>query len=420
MTSETSISPWRVLLPVGLGTGLSLIGDTSLYAVLPTHAAEAGVAVAGIGILLSANRFIRLALNGPVGWLYDRLPRRYLFVPALFIGALSTALYALTVGFWPLLLGRLLWGLAWAGIWVGGNTIIMDISQTHNRGRWIGIYQISFFLGASGGAMLGGLLTDVLGYHWAMGFGAGLTLLGAVIALVFLPETRNLRVSPVMSAPGASSTTEISPPRQSEFASAIGLMGVNRLALAGFFLPTFGLFLLERVGDSIHLAGLTVGVATLTGLGLGANSLISMLATPIMGSLSDRTSSRWAVAAGGLMPGIAGFGLLSLGAPLAFVFGVPLTAIASGSNQSVSTALVGDLSTEQRRGRHLGVLFTVGDLASAVGPPLAYAIIPVIGLSRVYLLSAAIFGLMFLVALMWTIKLRTVVAAGGVIHGIDQ
>ncbi|MCL4294888.1 MAG: MFS transporter [Anaerolineae bacterium] len=113
MIKDPLLSPWHVLVPVGLGTALSLIGDTSLYAVLPTHVADAGVSLASVGILLSANRFIRLILNGPMGWVYDRFPRRYLFITALFIGALSTALYALVDGFWPLLTARLLWGLAW-------------------------------------------------------------------------------------------------------------------------------------------------------------------------------------------------------------------------------------------------------------------------------------------------------------------
>ncbi len=408
-------SPWQVLIPIALGTGLSLIGDTSLYAVLPTHTVEAGVTLAGVGILLSMNRFIRLFFNGPIGWLYDRWPRRYLFVTSLFVGALSTAIYALTLGFWPLLAGRLLWGLAWSGIWIGGNTIIMDISTPQTRGRWIGIYQTSFFLGASGGAILGGLLTDWLGYHQALGIGALLTLLGAFIALIFLPETR-AKISdefPLEDQPDTLSNRETqpnspvqdlpSPTRWAELSSAMGLLGVNRLVIPGILLPTFGLFVAQQMGDSVQVGAFSLGVATLTGFALGANALISMVSTPLAGSLSDRASSRWPVAAGGLVPGIAGFVLLATASPLSLFLGLPLSAITGGSNQSVSTALVGDLSSEQRQGRRLGILFTVGDLASAIGPPLAYALIPLIGLSVLYLLSGGIFGLMLVVALWWSV-----------------
>jgi MFS family permease len=408
MIKNLAISPWRVLLPVGLGTGLSLIGDAALYAVLPTHAEEAGVTVAGlasIGILLSANRFIRLALNGPIGLLYDHWPRRYLFIAALFIGAGSTAIYALTQGFWPLLVGRLLWGLAWAGIWVGGNTIILDISQLHNRGRWVGIYQISFYLGSSSGSILGGFLTDWLGYHQAMGIGAGLTFLGAIGALLFLPETRGLRKSGEAASVVSPKPTSLpKPARSAELVSAMSLMGVNRLVLAGILLPTFGLFLAEQIGHTLQIGVLTIGVATLTGVALGANGLISMLAAPMLGGWSDRLGSRWQAVAGGLIPGVAGFSLLAFGQPLTYLLALPLTAISGGSNQGLATALVGDLSTEQQRGRRLGVLFTIGDLTSAVGPPLAYALAPYLGLRLVYLLCLAIVAVMFLAALHWAVK----------------
>jgi len=393
-------SPLRAILPVGIGTCLSLMGDASLYAVLPTHTMQAGVAVASVGILLSANRFVRLALNGPAGAAYDRWPRRWLFVAALFVGACSTAIYGFTRGFAPLLVGRLLWGLAWSGIWVGGNTIVLDVTDDTTRGRWVGIYQVAFFLGSSGGSLLGGFLTDRLGYHNAMIVGAGLTLAGAIVALLFLPETRGARhqESEFTVHPDRSPDT-LSRAHRIEFSSAVALYGANRLALAGILQSTFGLFLLDQMGEQAQVAGRSLGVATLTGLGLGLSTLISMTSAPIVGHLSDRTGNRWKVAAGGLIPGVAGFSLLALGSPLTALFAVPLTAIAGGSNQGLATALIGDLGNLGRQSRQLGVLFTVGDLASAIGPPLAYALIPWLGVKNVYLVSAAVFAAVFLLTL---------------------
>lgn len=411
-----SVSPWRVLLPVSVGTALSLAGDASLYAVLPTSTVASGVAVTSVGILLSANRFIRLLLNGPAGMAYDRWRRRPLFVAALFIGALSTAIYGFTQGFWPLFLGRLLWGLAWSGIWVGGNTIVLDITRNDTRGRWVGIYQFAFFLGTSGGSMLGGILTDWLGYHTAMIVNASITLLGAIFALLLLPETRGLRASDDMSGVASVPSSRIpETSRAAEFASATALYAANRIALAGILSSTFGLFLLEQLGEQAQIAGYTLGIATLTGMGLGLSRLISMAAAPYMGSLSDRASSRWRVAAGGLVPGVAGFSLLSLGLPLATVLGIPLTAITGGSNQSLATALIGDLGNSNWQSRRLGLLYTIGDLASAIGPPVAYALIPWIGIKNVYLLVALILGAMFLVTL-WRAaeaKQRLALAEGG-------
>ena len=228
-----TIDPKRVLVPVSLATGLSLLGDTALYTVLPTNAAVAGVAIASVGVLLSVNRFIRLFLNTPIGLLADRWPRRRVFVPAVFLGAISTGLYAMTVGFWPLLFGRLLWGVAWAGIWVSGNAIILDITKDHDRGRWIGRYHFAFFFGAASGAILGGILTDWLGYRGAMTVAASLTLGGALVALLMLPETGHLRSTRTL---GSVDDSEQQPETNSDWgqlASVSALFGVNRLVIAG-------------------------------------------------------------------------------------------------------------------------------------------------------------------------------------------
>ncbi len=392
----------RALLSVSLATSLSLFGDTAMYTVLPTHFAAVGIALGSVGILLSVNRFIRVFLNGPIGLLADRWPRRRIFVPAVFLGAISTAIYAISSSFWPLLGGRLLWGVAWAGIWVSGNAIVLDISSSQDRGKVVGRYQFAFFLGAAGGAILGGVLTDRFGFHLTMAIASMFTVFGAIVALIFLPETSKSRGPADEELDGRAKPDEdLDLPQLS---SAAAMYGVNRLVVAGIMVATFGRYLAEKIGTSIGFGQVTLGVATLTGLALGTSTLIGMLAAPIAGRLSDKYKSRWGVAGGGLTFGLAGFSLLSKGTPLALITGLPLVSISSGSSQSLATALIGDLSPSHRHGRRLGILFTVGDLASAIGPPLAYALLPLIGLSRLYGISATLIAVMLVIALIWARK----------------
>ena len=395
---------WRIILPLGIGTALSLMGDASMYAVLPTHTAVAGVSLVSVGILLSANRWVRLAANNVAGWLSDRQSKRQIFVAALFLGALSTAVYAFTSGFWPLFAGRLLWGIAWAGIWVAGNGIILTTAPLAVRGRWVGYYQISFFLGVAAGAFLGGLLTDWLGYHQAMMVAAALSLLGAAQAWLFVPKEIGDRRLEICRErlPISNPQSPVSPPiRWPELTSATAVLGINRLVIAGIFVSTLGLYLAGLWGESVVVYGRTIGVATLTGLALGANTLLSMIFTPLIGSLSDRASNRWQVVGGGLVPGIVGFGLLALSLPFSLLLGLPLTSITSSSNQGLSTALMGDLSGGKRHGRSLGALYTVGDLGSAIGPMLAFAVLPIWGISALYGLNALLFTGLLVMALYW-------------------
>ena len=58
---------------VGGATAFSLLGDQTLYAVLPTYYLELGLLPWHVGVLLSANRFVRVFINH---W-SERMSRRY-------------------------------------------------------------------------------------------------------------------------------------------------------------------------------------------------------------------------------------------------------------------------------------------------------------------------------------------------------
>ena len=393
------ITPARVLFPLGLGTALSLMGDSTLYAVLPTHTADAGITLAAVGIILSANRLIRLFLNGPIGVLYDRSSRRRLFIPAIFIGALSTVIYAAWSGFWPLLTGRLLWGLAWVGIWVGGSTIILDVTTDTDRGHWTGLYQTWFFLGLAIGAFTGGLLTDQLGYSSAMWIGAFVTVLGGLIALFFLPETRPQKIVQQSQIEGNSSL-RFRPNR--EMIGVLTLQGINRFVTAGVLAATLALL----VQDQLNSSNLLIGVATLTGILLATRTILSMIAAPMAGNLSDRLGNRWGVTFASLVIGSIGMLLLVRSEPIFILIGICFSAIAGGSIQALLTTRTGDMVEQAQRGKAIGLLHTAGDLGSALGPVTAYVLLRWLPLSGVYIMGAIIFALGAVLALLMYLQQR--------------
>jgi MFS family permease len=378
--NRTFISPAKVLFPLGLATALSLMGDATLYTVLPTHASDAGIALQSVGVMLGANRAIRLLSNGPAGLFYDRWPRRRLFVPALFLGALSTAIYAATQGFWPLLIGRLLWGLAWSGIWVGGATVILDVSTDRDRGRWTGLYQTWFFVGAALGSFSGGLLTDWIGYAPALWIGAGITAIGGLVALILLPETRSL------GSRTGRRDVQVWPRLRAnrDLWAVASLYGVNRFVLSGLFGATLALLVQDR------LAIFAIGIATLTGILSAGRTALSMASAPLAGILSDRLE-RWPVAAWAVIGAAISMALVAWETPASSLFGIALGALAGGGIQALVTALIGDVVSTAQRGRAIGLVHSVGDLGSAAGPLVAYAVLPWAGLMGIYLCGAALF-----------------------------
>ena len=96
-----------------------------------------------------------------------------------------------------------------------------------------------------------------------------------------------------------------------------------------------------------------------------------------------------------VLAGLVGVLCMAWGAIAGLLLGIVLTAISGGGVQSMATTLTGDVVSHAQRGRAIGLLHTAGDLGSALGPPVAYFLIPFVALRGAYLLCAGLlaFGL---------------------------
>jgi MFS family permease len=397
---------------------LSLTGDSTMYAVLAHQTEVVGISLAAVGVLLGINRLIRIPGNLLAGALNDQMKRRRLFLLGLLLGILSTLSYGLVRGFWPLLASRMLWGTAWALINVTGYTMIIDWSTPADRGRMAGFYQMAFMLGLAISPMLGGVLTDALGFRSAVRICAVVSSIGFVLALVALPETRPDAVGPKRGFWGGLQrhrlTELVGVWRQADrrILLAAYIYLVTLFVNSGVLMSTISLYLGQRWGTSIVVNGLVIGVASLAGVMLAARALLGMLAGPLAGVLSDRAAhrrddqavhqhndraehqtqgrvpNRWPVVRGGILLGVLGFVILFL--PLdvwAAPVGIALVSLSAGALVTGLVALVGD-SAGQRPGATMGGLATAGDMGSAMGPLVAYALAVTLDLRWVYLLCA--------------------------------
>lgn len=379
-----------LILGVAASISLALLGDQMLYVVLPGQPQVAGIGIASLGVILGVNRFIRLGANGMSGVLSDRLGRRSPFLLGMLLALLSTAGYLLTSGFWPLLVARLVWGVAFALISVSGLSIALDVATAADRGRTVGLYLSLVQCGTLLGLVLSGLLVDRIGYRATLAVYVPLTALGCLVAWLTLHET----------APGRAGRGTSSAPRAS--GSAIGrALDLDRrlivpayasftsyFAGSGILMATLGMYL-RQVASA---GGVLMAVATLTGLLLASRRLAGMVMSPLAGYLSDRTGSRRMVAVVGTLTILAGF-LVFVLAPRglgAVVIGVALTAIGEGVLHPSLAAWVGDATPEHRRGVMMGALATVNDLGAAIGPVVGYALAAALDLDAAYALCLAL------------------------------
>src|SRR5689334_115698 len=88
--------------------GLALPGDTVLYLLLPLNAAAFGVSLPEAGLLLAANRLVRIAGYGWVARSLERHGARAACLAASGAAACATLGYAVLHNVWGLIVARLL------------------------------------------------------------------------------------------------------------------------------------------------------------------------------------------------------------------------------------------------------------------------------------------------------------------------
>ena len=272
----------RPVLLVSLATASSLLGDQLLYAVLPSHYTELGLLPFQVGLILSANRIVRLVTNH----LAERLCRRFaagvLLTLSLVAGACVTAVYGLSSSFAILLLARVCWGLCWSFIRQIGLMTVVDAAVEGHMGRLMGFHSGISRLGSISGNLVGALGHDLVGF-------TAILLIFAVVSLLSVPLGPLSRRS-LPSRQEAASADHRAVGQASSWplllcGLVVGCVGQGILA------STLGFMLRGEVGAGAQIGGISIGVATLTGMKL-ASRWIADLSAPLMGALTDRVGVR--------------------------------------------------------------------------------------------------------------------------------
>jgi len=383
----------RLELAIGLAVAysLALLGDQMLYVFLPSHPEAAGITAASLGLVLSANRIVRLASNSLGGLILDRLGRRGPYLFGMVLAFVSTSGYLLSHSLWPLLVNRVLWGVAFSLLSVGGVSIMLDHSTAADRGRTIGVYQALLALGSLLAVLLSGFLTDRLGYRGTLMIYAPLAAVGLVVAVWVLRGSRDARTRPPVAAATATEGTLRALRRlDPRLLAPAYVCFVTHFAGRGVVTATLG-FQLKILAVDPSGGSWLLPVASLTGVLLAAWRLVNMMMTPTAGHLLDRLDDRRVVAAGGVMAVLAGMAVLTGGRGVgAVVAGVLLVAIGEGFSQPALVVWTGDGAPAHLRGVVMGGLSTAGDLGAALGPLVGYALLESAGIRSGYALCVAL------------------------------
>ncbi|KAE9393308.1 MFS general substrate transporter [Gymnopus androsaceus JB14] len=187
----TKNEKWFLVLLIAISGLFSPLTSNVYFPAIPTIASAFHKSTELINLTVTMYMVFQGVSPMLFGTLADNVGRRIIYASCLLILSLTCVGLALTPtsDYWLLLVLRCLQSTGSASTIALGAGVIGDISETHERGGFYGVYQSGPLLAPAIGPVIGGLLAGTLGWRsifWFLCISSGIAFL---VVIIFLPET---------------------------------------------------------------------------------------------------------------------------------------------------------------------------------------------------------------------------------------
>src|ERR1700754_830313 len=190
-------SRWAALTVLCAGMLMIILDGTIVSVALPAVQADLGFTASGLAWTVNAYLVPLGGLLLLAGKLGDLLGRRRMLVSGLVLFVMASLLCGLAIGAEMLVAARFLQGVAAAmasAVVLG--MIVGLFSETGERARAMGVYAFVGAAGASIGTLLGGVLTETVGWRWIFLVNVPIGVAAALLSMRLIERDRPLRGAP--------------------------------------------------------------------------------------------------------------------------------------------------------------------------------------------------------------------------------
>ncbi|QCW01746.1 MFS transporter [Natrinema pallidum] len=370
-TPLTDTQQSRTVVIIFASTLVSVMGVSLISPVLPTIQTAWDISASQASLLISAFTLPGVVLTPFVGLVADRVGRKRVLVPALFLFGVSGIAVVFVGGFTTILGLRVVQGIAGSAIMSLTVTLLGDLFSGAQRSRLIGLNAAILAIGAAGYPLLGGSLALL---SWAapfVCFGLGIVVAIAGSAVLTEPE-------------GGESSSGLS-----YVANAVQAVPLWRAI--GLYAAVFGIFLIlygaqltvipfildESYGFSSGTIGLLLGLPAVT-MGLTSSQssrLIRHLSPPRLITLGFVTYGI------GMTLAALTHSVVVLAGAL-FLFG-----IGQGFAEPITDTALNTLAPDAFRGGIMSIRTSVLQFGTTVGPPVFVAVASIVGYANTLLIA---------------------------------
>ena len=165
------------------------LNDGMAWGLFPLFYAAARLSLEQIAWLAAAYPAVWSVAQLITGVLSDRIGRKWLIVGGMWTQALGIVVVAASASFGPFLGGTVLLGLGTAMVYPTLLAAIGDVAHASWRASAVGVYRLWRDLGYAIGALIAGVVADLVGIEAAIWFVAAITAISGIVVLLRMSET---------------------------------------------------------------------------------------------------------------------------------------------------------------------------------------------------------------------------------------
>lgn len=165
------------------------LNDGLAWGLFPIYFADAGLSIGRIGVLAAVYPGIWGLGQLWTGGLSDRVGRKPLIVAGMLLQAVAIAAIGVSTGFAAWLLGAALLGVGTAFVYPTLLAVVGDVAHPSWRARSVGVYRLWRDMGFAVGALVAGIIADVVSVKASILAVAALTAASGLVVLTRMYET---------------------------------------------------------------------------------------------------------------------------------------------------------------------------------------------------------------------------------------
>jgi len=335
--------------------GLATMAMAVLQPVLPLYLDSIGISPAVLGLMFSTGMAGMVIGESSGGWLADRIGIK---IPMI-VGTLVCAPLVLSFTFTnnPALIFIIFffWGIVRAAIFGPGRGYIGTRIPLAYKATFMAVYATAMAVSRSLGSFSGGLIADVLNYHWVFYTAAAIGVTGGLISIMCL-KNRPQELTPASIATTAKDAAlEVPLYRHKQF--------ISQSAIAAMQFAAIGIspFLSLLAADAAGLDATRIGLLFTIGAVVNAVMLIPM------GRLADRRSKRMMMITG-LSVTAAGQAVISFaGSFPQLAAGVIIQSTGGAIFSPAAVALLSEVIPQRRQNTAMGIYGGCEDIGVIIG-----------------------------------------------------